>query len=540
MPLSVFFSRSRRRATGLILLFVITSLLSSCGIATGAKANSIASSTVLTLQGQSQVRFGGSSASAAKWIATTILPKGVDEKVSALTCISPSLCLVGGNRGTLYEFNSTINKSQSVSTFDKSAVTGISCSLEGLCLSQNADRGFVVFDNTGGVLTKVGQGVLPSPLGSNSISCSGAANCLGVDRYGRTYIFSSGIWTKGTSQNLPNNAKRYLSCFSPGLCLSIDSLGNTRVLSNNDKWGVVEKVNLPKGTVINGLSCANSSFCMATDSSGQSLSFVNGIWYGPTYISGSKGAAIMGISCSSRNFCIAIDRGGFVYRYAFGRWHQRVRVDAAKGASLNGVTCVGPNLCILIDNKGRSFVSRVFNYSLSTLSSGALGSFVPLATRSSSSPAPSIEISSGAGGAPTVSSASFLVSGSTVIGNTTSDPGMLGNIFALDSVPFNWMESEYWKVDLTTSSTLTLTYVTPDPSSVPLLQLVGPDIANHAIASASGLNFSGVPDGSHISSAGSYTWNLKEPGVYVIALGLGNLHGSSGPYKFSLKLTSTI
>jgi len=127
----------------------------------------------------------------------------------------------------------------------------------------------------------------------------------------------------------------------------------------------------------------------------------------------------------------------------------------------------------------------------------------------------------------------------TVSGNTATDAAISSNVTNNDPVPYNWQSAEYWKINLAQPGQVTINYTSTTPPNTPLMQLMGPGVTDSNVSGANGLDFNGAADGTNEDESGIYRWDLPQSGTYIIALGLGNVNGQNGGYRFSISVQTS-
>jgi len=155
-----------------------------------------------------------------------------------------------------------------------------------------------------------------------------------------------------------------VSCAPDGFCVASDTSGNTVTYSTANSL-----FSTPAITDLNGgltsISCLSSSFCMAVDASGNYLTFNGTSWSAPVSI--DPGNSLVGISCGSTTLCVAVDEAGFGLVFNGTSWSSP---KALSGNAFVGVSCQ-TNICVAVDAVGTAYIYSTSGWS--NVSGGGLG-----------------------------------------------------------------------------------------------------------------------------------------------------------------------
>jgi len=218
-----------------------------------------------------------------------------------------------------------------------------------------------------------------------AISCT-SAFCVVVDDGGGAVRYSGGTWLPRVSLG---SSITTVSCASSTFCVA--TMGTTVSTWNGSAWSAATALPAPGiGSKIMSVSCTGTQICTTVDSSGYSLDDTPTGWTAPHLVPGSVYAnALTSVSCVSANFCATVgSAGGFVRQN--GTWSQ-VPLPASIGglgsSSSTGheISCVATNYC-LVTGMSQTYDWMVASYDgqqwaiLHTFSypNGAFGTLAPL------------------------------------------------------------------------------------------------------------------------------------------------------------------
>ncbi len=141
-------------------------------------------------------------------------------------------------------------------------------------------------------------------------------------------------------------------------------------------------------------------------------------------------------------------------------------------------------------------------------------------------------------GSPTIAGAQDVPMGVTLSGNTFTDAGSTTNRSSAGPVPFFWQSAEYWRLVVSSTTPVTFQYNINTGTGGPIVQFMDQGTSDQNVGGANGLDFSGSPSGFNIGVPGTYQFSLQ-PGEYVVALGVGNAHGTDGSYDMTFSTATS-
>jgi len=160
-----------------------------------------------------------------------------------------------------------------------------------------------------------------------------------------------------------NSGISSISCPTTSFCMAVDSNGRSLSYSRG-KWSVPDSID-PYG-ILNSVSCPTTSFCMAVDVDGDSLTYNKGTWSKPDIIdplssTTGNGGGISSVSCPTTSFCMAVDDLGNALSYDKGKWSAPDSIDpqSAKNHNagtfgLTSVSCPTTSFCMAVDVLGNA------------------------------------------------------------------------------------------------------------------------------------------------------------------------------------------
>jgi hypothetical protein len=201
------------------------------------------------------------------------------------------------------------------------------------------------------------------------LSCTSATFCMATTSIGQVRIYDGDRWSRPTRirshhQFSAKISHPVISCTSRFFCMAVSKAG-AAFRYNGHRWSAATRIE--SGAVISGLSCATSSFCVATDgtkrANGEHLGAVivyhHHHWSKPTVL--DRPNPLTAVSCATTTFCAAV---GTLHAYLLGKhgWSKPQRVNGIDG--LNAVSCPAAGHCEAIDVVGD--VSRLSGRTWST------------------------------------------------------------------------------------------------------------------------------------------------------------------------------
>ena len=179
-------------------------------------------------------------------------------------------------------------------------------------------------------------------------SCASPTFCVAVDGAGNAYTYNGTTWSAGVkidSAAVPTS----ISCTSASFCMVVDD-GGGAVRYSGAAWSPRVAV----GGSINTVSCASSTFCVAT--MGRTVSTWNGIAWSAATPTGAPGTTILSASCTGTRICTAVDSSGYSLDDTPAGWTApHLVIPYSNG--LSSVSCVSPAFCVAVGGAG-SFVRK--------------------------------------------------------------------------------------------------------------------------------------------------------------------------------------
>jgi hypothetical protein len=263
--------------------------------------------------------------------------------------------------------------SWSTAKIDSTALTGISCASNTLCVAIDGEGHALISTNPGaGSGATWNQADIDPGRALSSVSCVSNTLCVAVDRSGNALLSTNPTNPASWSAPLPIDKGQVLnsvSCASNTLfCVAVDQVGNALVTTNpGATWNRAEID--PGGHALNSVSCASGSLCVAVDDAGRALVSSEpaaNSWRTRALAAGGIGSGLTSVSCVSApaNVCVAVDETGDILASgdptapgpptASGPTWNATPVDAF-GKPMS-VSCSASGLCVSVDSVGDGFV----------------------------------------------------------------------------------------------------------------------------------------------------------------------------------------
>ncbi|HEX8092567.1 hypothetical protein [Jatrophihabitans sp.] len=301
------------------------------------------------------------------------------------SCGSPTFCTAFADDGDNYRFNGTTWSGPTPVLPYQGILWSVSCPSINFCMTADGSNTYTFDGSAWSAPMQVTHNVDPF-FGPGLVSCTSASFCLAVP------IHASGSWTwdgaRWTAHADPaRNHFTGLSCVSPSFCLGVthDNLAYT---FNGTGWSAGRSV--AGSDTLTSVSCATTSFCVATDYS-KAFVFNGTAWSGATRVSDET---LSTVSCPSPTFCMALDGLEVSHTYDGTAWSSRQLptwgwdvVSCSSSAFCaafgeNGVTtfdgtawgpasplgdpsargaisCPAIRTCVVVDQEGRAFSTSV-------------------------------------------------------------------------------------------------------------------------------------------------------------------------------------
>ncbi len=262
-----------------------------------------------------------------------------------ISCTSASFCAAytsNASDSSVLTYNGT---TWSTPTSVGTMLTSISCVSGPFCLAVGNGETFT-FVGSSWTLTATNDGV-------KYVSCVSTSFCEGIDN-SNAYTYT-GSWSGPTpidGDTFDGNDATLvgLSCQSSLFCVAIDQNSTNQsgdaLIYTGSSWTAPQSID---GSLLESVSCAAPSFCVATDSSGNELVYNGSSWTGPFNIADGS-VSIPSVSCPSTSFCAAIDLGGSAMTYNGTSWSAPDDIDSSR--ELVTVSCSEPLFCAATDIDG--------------------------------------------------------------------------------------------------------------------------------------------------------------------------------------------
>ena len=208
---------------------------------------------------------------------------------------------------------------------------------------------------------------LSSPSFLTGVSCTSAAFCMAVGRP-NTEQWDGTSWSVVSSPIPDSGTVSAVSCTSPTMCMAAGSyydtendLPQTLVATwNGVSWSVSPSPNEGTGyNVLDGVSCSNSSFCIADGTAG-ALALIES-WNGSTWSidsspePGTDYDYLDGVTCSSTTFCMAVGNdftgnqdSTLAESWNGTSWSVSPSLSPGYGEELLGASCTAPTNCVSV------------------------------------------------------------------------------------------------------------------------------------------------------------------------------------------------
>ena len=257
--------------------------------------------------------------------------------MQGVSCSSASFCLAVGETANFspidyYFYNGAWYPDTVVfSPGDTSAFDAVSCTSTLVCLATDLGGGVTTFTFTPGTPPTLTHASIPTPLDplatgyvGESISCASPTSCVVGSRTNQVSVLSGSTWTTTPVFLAGSNGVR-VSC-TLSTCVANDSLGQgVSAVAPFSTWSATGELNML--SQIDGISCfavATSAACLAVDNDGFSIAITLGASGVPTYTPAASSFdpphTLTSVSCASATYCIASDTAGETVTYRDGAW----------------------------------------------------------------------------------------------------------------------------------------------------------------------------------------------------------------------------
>ena len=248
------------------------------------------------------------------------------------------------------------------------AMSAVSCATANFCVGVGQGT-YLTYDGTkwtapaaiGSSAQSSSADLADSPApGPDPLSCPVPGFCVMVGgEQGQAFVYDKGAWTATQVDSNSANLLNSVSCASPTFCMALDDSGDAYVF-DGAAWGpplAIDVADMP-ANLGGALSCPSAGFCMAVVDSGKAIIYVNGSWSPPVVVS-SRGVGpslyLGAVSCTSASFCVAM--GGYsgsntsAFTYDGSTWSGPTSMDQAPTTGPGLVSCATPTFCKAIDQE---------------------------------------------------------------------------------------------------------------------------------------------------------------------------------------------
>jgi hypothetical protein len=270
--------------------------------------------------------------------------------LEAVSCPNTRTCIALGANGQAYHYSRGVWSSP-VATGAAGGATGppsLSCAGPTFCMAEwRGTSDAVIWNGT--------SWESPMTIGGSqelqSVGCASSTFCVTVDGIGSAYYYTgSSNWSF-----TPNDwgSVTSISCITSAFCVSVK--GGVSIWDGN-AW--TEPQVYGTSSVLTGVSCASTSFCMAVDATGEGIFWDGTIWIGPQLVEGESptfgGPSMAGVSCTADNFCLAVDSDGRAFQWSGRKWLAAEPSDP--GHSFAAVSCATTAFCMAVDKQGYALI----------------------------------------------------------------------------------------------------------------------------------------------------------------------------------------
>lgn len=269
-------------------------------------------------------------------------PTGVGSAYVAVSCASTAFCVGLNDSGYENSWNGT-SWGTSVAVDTTGTVTSVSCATTtSFCVAVDAEGNWSETTDGGSAWSSPAAVATGSP-DLTSVSCASVTFCEAVATNGYAYKFNGTSWKVSSGSISGSSALYAVSCHST-LCEAVGA--NGVAVRYDSGWGAPADVD--GSTTLEAISCPTNSFCAATDSAGQALTYSSSGWSSPTQIDAD--VPVNSISCASAAFCEAADTEGNAVELSGSDWALS-NVDGSN--AITGVSCAAASNCVAVDAEGQ-------------------------------------------------------------------------------------------------------------------------------------------------------------------------------------------
>ncbi|MBW4029474.1 MAG: hypothetical protein HIU57_02190 [Acidobacteria bacterium] len=257
--------------------------------------------------------------------------------MQSVSCPTSSFCLAVGQTANFapidYYFYNGVWSPDAVafSPSDTSSFNAVSCTASLTCLATDLGGGVMTFSFSATPTPTLSHAPAPTPIdaavmgfAAASIACVSATSCVVGSKTNQVSVFNGTSWTTSTVF-MAGATGVQVSC-ALATCVANDSLGQgISAVAPFGTWSNTGQLNML--SQIDGLSCfalTTSVGCLAVDNDGFSVAIsldANGV---PTYTPAASffdpPHTLTSVSCANPSYCIASDAAGETFTLRNGSW----------------------------------------------------------------------------------------------------------------------------------------------------------------------------------------------------------------------------
>ena len=297
--------------------------------------------------------------------------------LTGISCASQTLCVaVDGEGHALAATNPGSGGAATWSQHEidgKTALTGVSCASNALCVAVDGEgHALVSTDPAAGASASWSRVTIEGAPALTGVSCASSSLCVAVDKAGEALVSTDPAAGAGAGWSHvaidSGRALSAVSCASATLCVAVDNAG--RALASREPAGAASTwhsrpIDLSSNLVSVSCAAAPAGVCVAVDGEGDALASGNPTAETPTWSWTPAFALAPGsptdVSCAAAGLCVSVDGGGDAYLGDNPTATPPAWIFSGidPGKALSGVSCVSEGLCAAVDNAGQALVTRV-------------------------------------------------------------------------------------------------------------------------------------------------------------------------------------
>jgi hypothetical protein len=173
-----------------------------------------------------------------------------------------------------------------------------------------------------------------------AVSCPTATFCMAGDSDGNVFNFNGTSWSGPTQilndPDIYNAQIQQISCPTSSFCFALTNMG---VVLYNGSWGTPQ--DLVSGHTLAAVACADASYCVALDNSGNYLVFNGSTWTSPAPVYANTYPT--SIACPVADDCVAVGSQGNYTTFDGTSWASPTHI--ADAGTLSSVSCSSASWC---------------------------------------------------------------------------------------------------------------------------------------------------------------------------------------------------